>query len=198
MQALLVVDVQNEFSTKGLRPVPNHEEALRRISHHVRKARDGGQPIAWIQHFNKPRESNAFVPGTWGSEWSPGMGPQSKFGPERLFTKDVYGAFSAKGLEDWLNELGVREVLIVGFYAHMCLSTSVREALIRGLDVYIDPDATGARDLEHPVLGRQSADEVRRTALLQLSNMGAQVVLKNEKADKITHQRELHARQARG
>ena len=28
MQALLVVDVQNEFSPEGLRPVPNHAEAL--------------------------------------------------------------------------------------------------------------------------------------------------------------------------
>jgi isochorismate hydrolase len=80
-----------------------------------------------------------------------------------------------------LNELGVRSVLIVGFYAHMCLSTSAREALIRGLNVFIDPDATGARDLEHPVLGRQSADEVRRSALLQLTNMGAQVLAKGEK-----------------
>jgi nicotinamidase-related amidase len=182
MQALLVVDVQNEFSGKGLRAVPNYEEALRRIARHVGEAREAERPIAWVQHFNKPHESKAFVPGTWGSELPPGMGPQSK--SERLFTKDVYGAFSAEGLEDWLNELGVRSVLIVGFYAHMCVSTSVREALIRGLDVFVDPEATGARDLEHPVLGRQSADEVRRSALLQLTNMGAQVLGKGEKSEK--------------
>ena len=175
MQALLVVDVQNEFSGKGLRAVPNYEEALRRIAQHLEEAREAGRPIAWVQHFNKPHESKAFVPGTWGSELPPGMGPQSK--SERRFTKDVYGAFCAEGLEDWLNELGVRSVLIVGFYAHMCVSTSVREALIRGLDVFIDPEATGARDLEHPVLGKHSADEVRRSALLQLTNMGAQVLV---------------------
>jgi isochorismate hydrolase len=85
----------------------------------------------------------------------------------------------------------VRSVLIVGFYAHMCVSTSVREALIRGLDVFIDPEATGARDLEHPVLGKQSADEVRRSALLQLTNMGAQVLAKSEKGEK--QKRELQA-----
>src|SRR5262245_36374208 len=79
----------------------------------------------------------------------------------------------------------------LGFYAHMCLSTSVREALIRGLDVFIDPEATGARDLEHPALGRQSADEVRRSALLQLTNMGAQVFAKSEKGEK--KKRELQA-----
>ena len=182
MQALLVVDVQNEFSVKGLRAVPNHADALRRIAQHVEGAREPGRPIAWVQHFNKPHESKAFVPGAWGSELSPGMGPQSK--SERPFTKDVYRAFCAEGLEDWLNELEVRSVLIVGFYAHMCLSTSVREALICGLDVFIDPEATGARDLEHPVLGKQSADEVRRSALLQLTNMGAQVPTKSEKGER--------------
>jgi nicotinamidase-related amidase len=70
MQALLVVDVQNEFSGKGLRAVPNHEEALRRIARHVEEAREAGRPIAWVQHFNKPHESKAFVPGTWGSQLS--------------------------------------------------------------------------------------------------------------------------------
>ncbi len=64
---------------------------------------------------------------------------------------------------------------MVGFYAHMCLSTTVREALVRGFGVVVDPEATGARDLEHAVLGRQTADEVRRSALLQLENMGASI-----------------------
>jgi nicotinamidase-related amidase len=66
----------------------------------------------------------------------------------------------------------VQSVLIVGFYAHMCLSTSAREALIRGFEVFVDPDATGARDLENEALGRQTADEVRRSTLLHLTNMG--------------------------
>ncbi|MDQ2766333.1 MAG: hypothetical protein M3Y30_04175, partial [Gemmatimonadota bacterium] len=46
-------------------------------------------------------------------------------------------------------------------------------ALVRGYDVVIDPSATGARALEHPLLGAQSADEVRRSAMLQVVHMGA-------------------------
>ena len=175
MEALLVVDVQNEFSAEGRRPVPNHAEALAHIRAHVEHARREHRPIAWVQHHNKPHESRAFVPGSWGAELSPGFGPASGFGPERLFQKDVYGAFTNTHLEPWLRASGVSSVLIVGFYAHMCLSTSAREALIRGFDVLIDPEATGARDLEDPILGRQSADEVRRAALLHLTNMGATI-----------------------
>jgi len=70
----------------------------------------------------------------------------------------------------------VQSVLIVGFFAHMCLSTSAREALSRGFHVSLDPEATGACDIEHESLGRQTADEVRRSALLQLANMGASVI----------------------
>jgi nicotinamidase-related amidase len=175
VKALLVVDAQNEFSAKGLRAVPNHEAALRRIVERVEEARRERRPIAWVQHFNKPEESPAFVPGTWGAELSPGLGPQPSFGPERLFQKNVFGAFSGTELQGWLGEVGANEVLIVGFYAHMCVSTSAREALVRGFEVEVDGLATGARDLEDDLLGRQTADEVRRTALLHLSNMGVTV-----------------------
>jgi nicotinamidase-related amidase len=183
MQALLVVDAQNEFSASGLRPVPNHAAALDAIRRLAAVARRDGRPIVWIRHYNKPNESRAFVPGTWGSELSPGMGPEPGYGPERLFEKDVFGAFTGTGLEEWLRRLGVTEVLVAGFYTHMCVSTSVREALVRGFDVVVDPEATGARDLEDERLGRQSADEVRRSALLQLVNMGATVARSRAVAD---------------
>jgi len=176
MQALIVVDAQNEFSPEGRRAVPNHGSALAAIHELVADARRDRQPIAWVAHHNRPHESPAFVPGSWGAELSPGLGPTLGAGPEALFTKDVFGAFTTTGLEAWLRAHGVTSVLIAGFYAHMCVSTTAREALVRGFDVRIDPEATGARDLDHEALGRQTADEVRRSALLQLANMGVVVV----------------------
>jgi nicotinamidase-related amidase len=174
----LVVDAQNEFSVGGKRAVPNHSTAVAAIQHHVDRARQEKRPIAWVRHHNKPNESPAFIPGSWGAEFSPGLGVRAGFGPEVVFEKDVYGAFTGTAVEKWLRSNGVQSVLIVGFYAHMCLSTTVREALIRGFDVFIDPEATGARELENEVLGRQTADEVRRSTLLHLTNMGA-VVMKS-------------------
>lgn len=182
MQALIVVDAQNEFSSEGLRPVPNHAEALRAIYGRVEQARLNGRPIAWVRHHNRPEESRAFVPGSWGAEWSPGLGPRLGFGEEKLFEKDVFGAFTGTGLETWLRDLSVSQVLIVGFYAHMCVSTSAREALVRGFDVAVDPGATGSRDLEDDLLGRQTADEVRLSALLHLTNMGVTMAYQSQEA----------------
>src|SRR3954466_9086236 len=130
MLAFMVVDAQNEFSSTGQRAVPDHPSALARIELLVRQARERGLPIAWIQHHNRPTESRAFVPGSWGAELSPGFGPLVGRAAERLFVKDVFGAFSGTGLEGWLDALGATELLVTGFYAHMCVSTSVREALI--------------------------------------------------------------------
>lgn len=173
--ALIVVDAQNEFSADGQRPVPNHREALAAIAAHVDRARCEGRPIAWVQHHNRPSESRAFVPGSWGAALSPGLGPRPGSSIETLFEKDVFGAFTTTSLEAWLRGLDVHAVLIAGFYAHMCVATSVREALVRGFQVYVDPDATGARAIEHPALGQQTADEVRRSAFLHVTNMGAVV-----------------------
>ena len=179
MQVLVVVDAQNEFSAAGLRAVPKHTEALECIRDRVAQARQDGRPIAWVRHYNKPNESRAFVPGSWGAELSSGLDPRPGLRCEKLFEKDVFGAFSGTGLEEWLRGIGATSLLLVGFYTHMCLSTTAREALVRGFDVAIDPDGTGACDLDHELLGHQSADEVRRSALLHVVNMGVTIERRN-------------------
>lgn len=175
MQTLIVVDAQNEFSAAGKRPVPNHAEALEAILRRVEDTRREGRPIAWVRHYNKPDESPAFVPGTWGAEFSPGLGPLAGNANEAEFVKDVYGAFTGTDIGSWLASQHSDDVLIVGFFTHMCVSTTAREALMRGLRVSIDPDGTGGFPLQHELLGTLSADEVRRTALLQLSHMGVAI-----------------------
>jgi nicotinamidase-related amidase len=185
MQALIVIDAQNEFSEKGKRPVPNHATALKAIGKRVDHARQEGRPIAWVRHFNQPGESSAFMPNTWGGEFSPGFGAESENNIEKEFQKNVYGAFTGTDIGDWLKIVGAYEVLITGFYTHGCVSTTAREAIMSGLIVYIDPDATGACDMAHEILGKLTADEVRRSALLQLASMGVNITEPEKMKQKI-------------
>lgn len=175
MQTLIVVDAQNEFSPRGHRAVPNHAEALEAIQRQVAEARREGRPIAWVRHHNQPDEWPAFQPGTWGAEFSPGCGPLPGRGEEAEFVKDVFGAFTGTEIGSWLEARGSDDVLIVGFYAHMCVSTTAREALMRGICVAVNPEATGASAIWHALLGEQSAAEVHRTALLHLSHLGVAI-----------------------
>jgi nicotinamidase-related amidase len=176
MRALIIIDAQNEFSPLGKRPVPDHSEIVSTIGQRVEKARGNNYPIAWIRHFNKPTESPAFVPGTWGAEFVEGLGPKPGLTPETEFQKNVYGAFTGTNIGLWLKDLYIGAVEIAGFYTHGCVSTTAREAIMAGLDVYMHSAATGACDMEHEIVGFQTAEEVRRTALLQLSNMGVILV----------------------
>jgi nicotinamidase-related amidase len=179
VQTLVVIDAQNEFSAEGRRPVPNHTAALAAIRRRVADARREGRPIAWVRHHNRPGEDPsgvpAFVSDSWGAAFSPGLGPVPEHAEEVELVKDVFGAFTGTALGAWLEDVGSDDVLLVGFFAHMCVSTTAREALMRGLTVAVDPDATGGSPLRHPRLGELSADEVRRTALLHLSHLGAEI-----------------------
>jgi nicotinamidase-related amidase len=76
----------------------------------------------------------------------------------------------------WLKSLDVDAVLITGFYTHGCVSTTAREAIMLDLNVSSDLNATGTCNMKHAILGELSADEVRRSALLQLANMGATII----------------------
>lgn len=173
MQALIVIDSQNEFSQNGKRPVPGHSSAIEVINKRVKQFREHGLPIAWIRHFNKPNESPAFIEGTWGAEFFEGMGPDPESKVEVEFQKNVYGAFTGTEIGNWLKKLAADEVMIVGFYTHGCVSTTAREAIMADLKVFLDANGTGACEMSHEILGHLSADEVRRSALLQLANMGA-------------------------
>lgn len=180
MQTLVVIDAQNEFSPQGQRAVPNHAAALEVIFLRVEDARREGRPIAWVRHHNTPEEnagkrSPAFVPGTWGAEFSPGLGLLAGRAEEVEFQKNVYGAFTGTNIGSWLESQGSDDVLLVGFFAHMCVSTTAREALMRGLNVSVDPEGTGSVAISHELLGTLSAEEVCRSALLQINHMGVNI-----------------------
>lgn len=173
MQALIVIDAQNEFSAQGQRPVPDFLAVIESIFNQVAIARKEQRPIAWVRHHNQPHESPAFVPGSWGAEFFKDPGVPADSTLEKIFTKNVYGAFTGSDMGAWLQAQGVDEVLITGFYTFGCVSTTAREAIMRDLTVYLDPNATGACALQQETLGALTADEVKRSALLQLVGMGA-------------------------
>lgn len=176
MQTLVIVDAQNEFSPEGSRAVPDHASAIAAIQRRIEAARADDLPIAWVRHHNLPHEWPAFEPGSWGAAFAPGFGPAPDRPNEREFVKTVFGAFTGSDLGAWLTEIGSDEVLITGFYTHMCVSTTAREALMRGQRVSIDPDGTRATAIEHPLLGLLSAEETRRSALLHLHHLGVELI----------------------
>lgn len=171
MEALVVIDAQNDFSPQGALPVAGHAAAVVAIGEAVSRARSSGHPVFWIRHEN-PEPNGRFQHGTWGAELDPSLLP---LGSEPVLTKTVFGAFTGTPLESALREQSVDAVRLAGFLTHMCVSTTTREALMLGVGVTVDAPACGSTAIEAPGLGRIEAEEAHRAALLHLSHMGAKI-----------------------
>jgi len=170
MEALVVIDAQNEFSPEGAMAVEGHADALKEIAGRVADAREAGRPVVWILH-NNAADAERFRPGSWGAELSPGLEPAPG---EPVFVKTVFGALTGSELGSWLDEKGSDAIELVGFLTHMCVLTTAREALMRGLAVAIDAKATGTWAIESSV-GSFPAELMHKSALAQLETMGVTI-----------------------
>jgi nicotinamidase-related amidase len=74
MEALVVIDAQNEFSPEGALAVDGHAAALEEVAARVASARKARRPDAGILHSGAA-DAQRFRPGSWGAELSPGLEP---------------------------------------------------------------------------------------------------------------------------
>jgi nicotinamidase-related amidase len=74
-------------------------------------------------------------------------------------------------LHETLQGLGVKKVVLTGYMAHVCVSTTAREAYQSGYDVILVEDGIGDRDIPGV-----KGDEVTRVALAELGDVFGTVV----------------------
>lgn len=74
-------------------------------------------------------------------------------------------------MHDTLQSWGVKKVVLVGYMAHVCVSTTAREAMQKGYEVVLVEDAIGDRDI--PGL---TGEEVTRAVLAELGDAFGTVV----------------------
>jgi nicotinamidase-related amidase len=143
--ALVVIDVQNEYVTGGLRIVhPPVDEALVRIGEAVDAAHAAGLPIVLVRHTEADPTGGIFVAGT--PEWELHDVVASR-PHDVVIDKQLPGSFTGTPLADWLDEHDVDHLVIAGWMTHMCVDSTTRQAMHRGLDVTVLVDATGTIDV---------------------------------------------------
>jgi nicotinamidase-related amidase len=144
-QALVVIDVQNEYVTGALPIVhPPVEEALGRIEAAMDAATAAGIPVVLVRHTEPDPTGGLFVEGSpmWQLHDSVASRPH-----DVVIDKTLPGAFMGTGLDEWLRARGVDAVVIVGWMTHMCVDTTTRGAMHRGFDATLLGDATGTIDI---------------------------------------------------
>jgi len=144
-EALLVIDVQNEYVTGGL-PIahPPVESSLERIGVAIDAAHAHGLPVVVVRHTEPDPAGGLFVAGT--PAWDLHEVVTSR-AHDVVIDKTLPGSFTGTELQSWLDGRGIDSLVVVGYMTHMCVDTTTRQAMHLGLDVTVLDDATGTIDV---------------------------------------------------
>lgn len=169
--SIVIVDAQNEYRT-GLLALDGVEEALVQIANLLRSARAVNTPIIHIRHAGSA--GGAFDLSQARGQIADVVEPLTG---ERVIDKTLPNAFAKTDLHAHLSELGRRQLIVVGFMTHMCVSSTVRAGLDLGYVSTVIASATATRALpgatsEEPV----SSTVLQRATLAAMSDRFATIV----------------------
>jgi nicotinamidase-related amidase len=143
-QALVVVDVQNDYFEGGKLPLVGMDEAAANARTLLDAFRAANAPLFHVQHLSVRPGAGFFVPGTEGCEIHPGVAPAPG---EPVVQKNFPNAFRQTGLNEGLSAAGVDAVVICGAMSHMCVDSTARAAFDLGYACTVIADACATRDL---------------------------------------------------
>jgi len=163
---LVIIDAQNEYA-QGKLAVSNIKTSRAAISELLKKYRAAGGKVVHVKH-QVPDGAPVFTPGTELAEEFEELSPK---GGEEVVGKKFPGAFAETGLKGILEGWGLKKVVLVGYMAHVCVSTTAREAHQLGYEVVLPENAIGDRDIPGA-----KGDDVTKMVMLELNDMFGTVV----------------------
>ena len=160
-RALLVIDVQREYFDGAL-PITHPSGHLESILSVMDAAVSANVPTAVIRHHQPDPESPIFRRGSDMWELHEEVEGRPR---DLLIDKQLPGAFTGTGLEDWLKKVGASMVSIAGYMTHMCCDTTARQAFHNGYKVEFLSDATGTLTIQNEA-GTATAEQMQQSILV--------------------------------
>ena len=159
-QALIVVDVQNDFCPGGALAVAHGDEVVEPLNEQIDEFLERGAPVYKRRDWHTPT-TNHFTAygGTWpvhcvqntkGAEFHPELrdDPRINVISKGLGDTDCYSAFDETDLASQLRRQGVEEVVVGGLATDYCVKNTVLDALKHGFKVKALKNAMRAVDLK--------------------------------------------------
>ncbi|KAL6192322.1 hypothetical protein ACLB2K_033413 [Fragaria x ananassa] len=147
---LLVIDMQNYFSILA-KPI------LQNLLTTIRLCRRASIPVIFARHCQKSPSDYGMLDEWWNGDLILDGTPESQLMPElddvrahqdHVVDKNTYSAFRGTGLEEYLKERGIEEVIVTGVMTNLCCETTARDAFVRGFRVFFSTDATATENEE--------------------------------------------------
>ena len=171
-QALIVVDVQNDFCPGGTLAVPHGDEVVAPLNKLIDKFLERGDPVFKSRDWH-PRSTKHFSAygGTWpvhcvqntkGAQFHPALrdDPRIKIVSKGLGETDGYSAFEETDLGSQLHNAGVQELIVGGLATDYCVKNTVLDALGQGFKVKALENAMRPVELQ-PGDGERAIEEMR-------------------------------------
>lgn len=143
-QALLLVDIQNDYFPGGAMELEGSPAAASRAALLLQTFRRRALPVIHVQHVSLHPGATFFLPNTRGVEIHPSLTPADG---ETLIQKHFPSSFRQTPLLDDLRERQITRLVIAGMMTHMCIDTTVRAAADLGFECRLAHDACATRAL---------------------------------------------------
>lgn len=144
-QALILVDIQNDYFPNGLLPVVGVEEAADNAAKLLAVFRRTGGFLVHVRHEFPSTDAPFLKPDSEGAKISAKVFPRDG---EDVVLKHYANAFRETDLKSILDKNGIDELLICGDMSHLCIDATSRAAVDLGYKVIVVHDACASRDLD--------------------------------------------------
>ena len=146
-EALIVVDVQNDFCPGGTLAVKDGDQVVQPLNRLIDDVLDRGLPVFETRDWHPAKTTHfAAYGGTWpihcvqntkGAEFHPDLrtDPRIAIISKDLADKDAYSAFDETDLAARLRDQKVERVIIGGLATDYCVKNTVLDALKEGFEV---------------------------------------------------------------
>ncbi len=168
---LLLIDCQMEYVTGSL-PLAGVDDALDEAARLLELARSANVPVIHVAHHGRPGGA-LFDPEAAMAALAPRADRRDG---EELVVKSLPNAFTGTNLQEVIDGIGRKELIVAGFMTHMCVSSTVRAALDRGYRCTVVANATATRDLPDGRGGVIEAADLQRCELAAMSDRFAIIV----------------------
>lgn len=171
-QALIVVDIQNEYFPSGKLPLVGIEEATANAALVIESARQKGYTVIHVHHEMPSADAPIFTPNSKGVEINEMVKPVDN---ETVIVKHYPNSFRDTPLKDMLDNAGIQDITVIGAMSHMCIDATVRAAFDYGYNVTTIHDSCATLDLEFD--GKQvPAAQVHATIMAAFEFISVDVV----------------------
>ncbi|KES17862.1 Amidase related to nicotinamidase [Gilliamella apicola SCGC AB-598-I20] len=147
VQALMIIDVQNDYFPNGKYPLNNTEQTLQYTLKLQNYFRQKQLPIIYIQHVNQDANAPFFVKNSVGCQLHFKLLPV-KQNNEFIIEKAYPNSFYQTQLLQKLQQEGITQLVICGMMSHMCVDSTTRSACELNYQPILIHDACSTRDLD--------------------------------------------------